>query len=143
MPCCLKLPVLHRYSFKSRQMHGERSPLSWFHLCLTGTRLGQMAFTLVGTLDRKLGLANNVTPVLENLCRQVHSSALASPTLCEWRWWQAGRQFPGQYLSEQVKEGSQEALEKVARTRPRHHECSRPLIHLLYIGSSLYRCMST
>ena len=48
--------------------------------------------------------------------------------------------FPGQYLSGQVKMGSKEALDKVARTSSRHHEgvimwempleCSRPLIHL-------------
>ena len=59
--------------------------------------------------------------------------------------------FPGQYLSGQVKKGLKEALDKVTRTSSRHHkgvimqemplECSRPLIHLLSVGSSLDQCM--
>ena len=55
--------------------------------------------------------------------------------------------FQVRYLSGQVIMGSKGALDKVARTSFRHHkgvimlgmplECSRPLIHLLIIGSKL------
>ena len=78
--CCLKLPVLHRYLFKARRTHVSGA------LCLVFIvhywhKIRVNVFALVGTLERKLSSVNDVTPVLGNLCRQVHGSACASPTL--------------------------------------------------------------
>ena len=60
------LPDLHRYSFRARLMQSLRSELSdW--LCIAGTKIGRVVFTLEGTLSSKLSLVNRVSPALENL----------------------------------------------------------------------------
>ena len=124
--------------------------MSWFCFCITGTRIRQMVFTLLGMLVRNLSLVNPSPPhwgtcVHRFTAQRVHLRFFAIGGDGEQE-----SSFLVQYLSRQVKKGSKEALDKVVRTSSRHHEgvmrgmpleCSRPLIHLLSVGSSLDQCM--
>ena len=75
-----------------------------------------MVFALVGTLVRKLSLVNYVTPVLGNPCRQVHSSV---PLRLSASGGGGEQEGSFQVSTGQVK-GSEDALDKVARTSSRH-----------------------
>ena len=118
MPCCLKLPVLRTYSFKTRQTHSGRA--LYLGDCIAGIQLGWVVFALVGTLRRKPNLVKCHPHAGKP---EGHSSACAYSDALQAEVMVSRKAiFKVRYLSGQVRMGSKGALDKVARTSSKYHK---------------------